>query len=113
MTTLGMPYSNHVPLVPEARLLWGIPGGPTHGPLNWPKRHRDTAFTDELVTGGDRAGRHPVRWARASDDPDHTEWRDGGRQLPPGVRLSKFSVHEVKKNRIPTTWGRVLHGTAF
>jgi hypothetical protein len=34
--TLGMPYSNHMPLVPGRTFALSIPGGPTHGPLNWP-----------------------------------------------------------------------------
>jgi kynurenine formamidase len=46
---LGHPYSNHMPLVPGRTFALSIPGGPTHGPLNWPDGFAMT-FMDELVT---------------------------------------------------------------
>jgi kynurenine formamidase len=52
MALLGMPYSNHMPLVPGRTFALSIPGGgsPTHGPLNWPGDGFDQTFMDELVT---------------------------------------------------------------
>lgn len=49
MALLGMPYSNHMPLVPGRTFALSIPGMPTHGPLNWPDGFAMT-FMDELVT---------------------------------------------------------------
>jgi kynurenine formamidase len=46
---LGMPYSNHMPLVPGRTFALSIPGQPTHGPLPWPGGFNMT-FMDELVT---------------------------------------------------------------
>ena len=48
--TLGMPYSNYMPLVPGRTFALSIPGAPTHGPLNWPGDNFDQTFMDELVT---------------------------------------------------------------
>jgi kynurenine formamidase len=48
--TLGMPYSNHMPLVPGRTFALSIPGAPTHGPLNWPGDNFDMTFMDELLT---------------------------------------------------------------
>lgn len=50
MALLGMPYSNHMPLVPGRTFALSIPGAPTHGPLNWPGEQFDQTFMDELVT---------------------------------------------------------------
>jgi kynurenine formamidase len=50
MALLGMPYSNHMPLVPGRTFALSIPGAPTHGPLNWPGDQYDQTFMDELVT---------------------------------------------------------------
>ena len=50
MALLGMPYSNHMPLVPGRTFALSIPGAPTHGPLNWPGEGFAMTFMDELVT---------------------------------------------------------------
>ena len=48
--TLGMPYSNNMPLVPGRTFALSIPGNPTHGPLSWPGDNFAQTFMDELVT---------------------------------------------------------------
>ena len=48
--TLGMPYSNNMPLVPGRTFALSIPGNPTHGPLSWPGENFAQTFMDELVT---------------------------------------------------------------
>ena len=98
--TLGMPYSNHMPLVPGRTFALSIPGAPTHGPLNWPGDNFDHDLHGRAGHRGDRAGRHPVRRSRASDDPDHRSPGDGGRQLllqrrPP---VGSCSPRGLKKN---------------
>ena len=50
MALLGMPYSNHMPLVPGRTFALSIPGMPTHGPLNWPGDNFSMTFMDEIVT---------------------------------------------------------------
>lgn len=50
VATLGMPYSNHMPLVPGRTFALSIPGMPTHGPLSWPGDNYEMTFMDELVT---------------------------------------------------------------
>jgi kynurenine formamidase len=47
---LGMPYSNHMPLVPGRTFTLSIPGAPTHGPLNWPGEGFAMTFMDEILT---------------------------------------------------------------
>jgi hypothetical protein len=42
--TLGMPYSNHMPLVPGRTFALTLPAPPTHGPLNWPGDNFDMTF---------------------------------------------------------------------
>src|SRR6185503_19550414 len=50
--TLGMPYSNHMPLVPGRTFTLSIPSGTqeTIGPLPWEGDNYDQAFFDEIVT---------------------------------------------------------------
>jgi len=78
MALLGMPYSNHMPLVPGRTFALSIPGAPTHGPLNWPDGFAMT-FMDELVTA--EIGQVGTQWdgfahpmIRVTDKPG---WKDG------------------------------------
>jgi kynurenine formamidase len=50
--TLGMPYSNHMPLVPGRTFTLTIPSGTneTIGPLPWEGKSYDQSFFDEMVT---------------------------------------------------------------
>ncbi len=50
IVTLGMPYSNNMPLVPGRTFALSIPGNPTHGPLSWPGENFGQTFMDELLT---------------------------------------------------------------
>ena len=50
IATLGMPYSNHMPLVPGRTFTLSIPGYPTHGPLSWPGDNYGQTFMDEILT---------------------------------------------------------------
>lgn len=50
MALLGMPYSNHMPLVPGRTFALSIPGMPTHGPLPWQGDNYNMTFMDELLT---------------------------------------------------------------
>src|SRR4051794_2188150 len=75
---LGMPYSNHMPLVPGRTFALSIPGMPTHGPLNWPDGFAMT-FMDELVTA--EIGQVGTQWdgfahpmIRVTNKPG---WKDG------------------------------------
>jgi len=78
MALLGMPYSNHMPLVPGRTFALSIPGMPTHGPLNWPDGFAMT-FMDELVTA--EIGQVGTQWdgfahpmIRVTNKPG---WKDG------------------------------------
>ena len=48
--TLGMPYSNAMPLVRGRTFALSIPGYPTHGPLAWPGQNFSQTFMDEMLT---------------------------------------------------------------
>jgi len=78
MALLGMPYSNHMPLVPGRTFALSIPGMPTHGPLNWPDGFAMT-FMDELITA--ELGQVGTQWdgfahpmIRVTNKPG---WKDG------------------------------------
>jgi kynurenine formamidase len=98
--TLGMPYSNHMPLVPGRTFALSIPGGPTHGPLNWPGDNFDQTFMDELVTAEigqvgtqfDGLGHPMIRIHGVKGVPDDNYFYNG-------VRLSEvLSPRGLKKN---------------
>ena len=100
MITLGMPYSNHMPLVPGRTFALSIPGGPTHGPLNWPGDNFDMTFMDELVTAEigqvgtqfDGLGHPMIRITGV-------EGMEDDNYLYNGVRLSEvLSPRGLKKN---------------
>ncbi len=98
--TLGMPYSNHMPLVPGRTFALSIPGAPTHGPLNWPGENFDQTFMDELVTAEigqvgtqfDGLGHPMIRIHGVQGMPDDNYFYNG-------VRLSEvISPRGLKKN---------------
>lgn len=79
MALLGMPYSNHMPLVPGRTFALSIPGMPTHGPLNWPGDHFSMTFMDELVTA--ELGQVGTQWDGLAHPMMRVEgvegWKDG------------------------------------
>jgi kynurenine formamidase len=98
--TLGMPYSNHMPLVPGRTFALTLPAPPTHGPLNWPGDNFDMTFNDELVTAEigqvgtqfDGLGHPMIRITGVKGVPDDN-------YLYNGVRLSEvLSPRGLKKN---------------
>ena len=79
--TLGMPYSNHMPLVPGRTFTLTIPSGTneTIGPLPWEGDSYDQAFFDEMITA--EIGQVGTQWdglahpaIRIHDVPG---WKDG------------------------------------
>ena len=105
--TLGMPYSNHMPLVPGRTFALSIPGAPTHGPLNWPGDNFDQTFMDELVTA--EIGQVGTQF----DGLAHPMIRIHGVQgmaddnyFYNGVRLSEVLSPEASRNSAPKTLGR-------
>lgn len=79
MALLGMPYSNHMPLVPGRTFALSIPGMPTHGPLNWPGDNFSMTFMDELVTA--EIGQVGTQWDGLAHPMIRVEgvtgWKDG------------------------------------
>ena len=105
--TLGMPYSNHMPLVPGRTFALSIPGAPTHGPLNWPGENFDQTFMDELVTAEigqvgtqfDGLGHPMIRITGVQGVPDDN-------YLYNGVRLSEVLSPRGSRRTAPTTSDR-------
>lgn len=100
VATLGMPYSNFMPLVPGRTFALSILGGPTHGPLNWPGDNFGQTFMDEMLTAEigqvgtqfDSLG-HPMIQITGVDG-----WEDDN-YFYNGVRLSEvLSPRGLKKN---------------
>ena len=100
IATLGMPYSNHMPLVPGRTFTLSIPGYPTHGPLPWPGDSFGQTFMDEILTAEigqvgtqfDSLG-HPMIQITGVDgwDDDHYFYN--------GVKLSEvINTRGLKKN---------------
>ena len=79
MALLGMPYSNHMPLVPGRTFALSIPGMPTHGPLNWPGDNYSMTFMDEMVTA--EIGQVGTQWDGLAHPMIRIEgvsgWKDG------------------------------------
>jgi kynurenine formamidase len=100
MALLGMPYSNHMPLVPGRTFALAIPGAPTHGPLNWPGDQFAQTFMDEIVTA--EIGQVGTQWdglghpmIRVQGAPG---WKDGN-YFYNGVRLEDVETPRgLKKN---------------
>ena len=100
VATLGMPYSNNMPLVPGRTFTLSIPGYPTHGPLSWPGDNYSQTFMDEILTAEigqvgtqfDSLG-HPMIQITGVDgwDDDHYFYN--------GVKLSDvINTRGLKKN---------------
>ena len=100
VATLGMPYSNNMPLVPGRTFTLSIPGYPTHGPLSWPGDNYGQTFMDEILTAEigqvgtqfDSLG-HPMIQITGVDgwDDDHYFYN--------GVKLSDvINTRGLKKN---------------
>ena len=100
--TLGMPYSNHMPLVPGRTFTLTIPSGTneTIGPLTWEGGNYEQAFFDEMVTA--EIGQVGTQWdglahpaIRIHDVPG---WKDG-LYLYNGVRAQDAgTARGFKKN---------------
>ncbi len=100
VATLGMPYSNNMPLVPGRTFALSIPGYPTHGPLPWPGDAFDQTFMDEILTAEigqvgtqfDSLGHPMIRIIGAPGwDDDHYFYN--------GVKLSEIiNTRGLKKN---------------
>lgn len=79
--TLGMPYSNHMPLVPGRTFTLTIPSGTneTIGPLPWPGNNFEQSFFDELVTA--EIGQVGTQWDGLAHGAIRVEgvkgWKDG------------------------------------
>jgi kynurenine formamidase len=79
--TLGMPYSNHMPLVPGRTFTLSSPSGTTAtiGPLPWPTEKFDQAFFDEMVTA--EIGQVGTQWDGLAHGAIKVEgvqgWKDG------------------------------------
>lgn len=92
MALLGMPYSNHMPLVPGRTFALSIPGAPTHGPLNWPGDSFDQTFMDELLTA--EIGQVGTQWDGLAHPMIRVKgaqgWKDGN-YFYNGVRFEDVS----------------------
>ena len=92
MALLGMPYSNHMPLVPGRTFALSIPGAPTHGPLNWPGDSFDQTFMDELLTS--EIGQVGTQWDGLAHPMIRVKgaqgWKDGN-YFYNGVRFEDVS----------------------
>ncbi|MBC8008128.1 MAG: cyclase family protein [Prolixibacteraceae bacterium] len=79
--TLGMPYSNHMPLVPGRTFTLSIPSGSneTIGPLPWPGDNFDQSFFDEIVTA--EIGQVGTQWDGLAHGAIRVQgasgWKDG------------------------------------
>jgi kynurenine formamidase len=101
---LGMPYSNHMPLVPGRTFALSIPGGgnTTHGPLNWPGDNFDQTFYDELVVA--EIGQVGTQW----DGLAHPSIRVTGVQ---GWKDGDYFYNGVRSQDVGTARGFRKNGT--
>jgi kynurenine formamidase len=104
VATLGMPYSNHMPLVPGRTFALSIPSGgtPTHGPLNWPGDSYDQTFYDEIVTA--EIGQVGTQW----DGLAHPSIRVQG---VPGWKDGNYFYNGVRSEDVGTARGFKKMGT--
>lgn len=102
MALLGMPYSNHMPLVPGRTFALSIPGAPTHGPLNWPGDNFDQTFMDEMVVA--EIGQVGTQW----DGLAHPMIRITGAQ---GWKDGNYFYNGVRLEDVETPRGLKKNGT--
>jgi kynurenine formamidase len=112
MALLGMPYSNHMPLVPGRTFALSIPGAPTHGPLNWPGDNYDQTFMDELVTA--EIGQVGTQWDGLAHPMIRVHgvqgWKDGN-YFYNGVRLEDVDTPRgMRKNGTEKAGGFFTRG---
>jgi kynurenine formamidase len=112
MALLGMPYSNHMPLVPGRTFALSIPGAPTHGPLNWPGENFDQTFMDELLTA--EIGQVGTQWDGLAHPMIRIHgvpgWKDGN-YFYNGVRLEDVdNPRGLKKNGTEKAGGFFTRG---
>ncbi len=102
MTLLGMPYSNHMPLVPRRTFALSIPGMPTHGPPNWPGDHFSMTFMDELVAA--ELGEVGTQW----DGLAHPMMRVEGVE---GCKDGDYFYNKKRPQDVGTPRGMKVNGT--
>ncbi|MEO8630439.1 MAG: cyclase family protein, partial [Betaproteobacteria bacterium] len=106
MALLGMPYSNHMPLVPGRTFALSIPGMPTHGPLPWKGEGFAQTFMDELVTG--EIGQVGTQWDSLAHPMIRIQgkpgWKDGN-YFYNGVRLEDVGTPRGMKKNGPENAG--------
>jgi kynurenine formamidase len=102
IATLGMPYSNHMPLVPGRTFTLSIPSGTneTVGPFPWEGDNYDQSFFDELITA--ELGQVGTQWDGLAHPAIRVEgvpgWKDG-LYLYNGVRAQDVgTARGFKKN---------------
>jgi kynurenine formamidase len=102
--TLGMPYSNHMPLVPGRTFTLSIPSGTneTIGPLPWAGDGYDQAFFDEMVTA--EIGQVGTQW----DGLAHAAIRI---QEVPGMKDGLYFYNGVRAQDVGTARGFKKNGT--
>jgi kynurenine formamidase len=102
--TLGMPYSNHMPLVPGRTFTLSIPSGTneTIGPLPWAGDNFDQSFFDEIVTA--EIGQVGTQW----DGLAHGAIRIQG---APGWKDGLYFYNGVRAQDVGTARGFRKNGT--
>jgi kynurenine formamidase len=102
--TLGMPYSNHMPLVPGRTFTLTIPSGTneTIGPLPWAGDNFDQSFFDEMVTA--EIGQVGTQW----DGLAHAAIRIQGM---PGWKDGLYLYNGVRAQDAGTARGFKKNGT--